>query len=364
MGLEEEIESYARTRGQPHGCGDMPVGRLSRIERLLGREIEASAETGCGASTIFLSRKSARHKVFCLDDRADGESSSARYFLDCPATRHESLEIIYGPTQLTLPKYEDDARYDLVLIDGPHGYPFPELEYFYFYPRLKPGALLVIDDIHIATVGRLADFIAEDRMFDLLEVIETTAVFRRTDAPCFDPYSDGWWRQDYNRRRAYFSPDFYLQDSAKRRPISFRRRDQWRAILNESALLRRWRTIWFCRNVDWDDVVAARSAPPVSGEKIRFQRNLVNVIKSSKFFDEKFYLRNNVDVDDSSTPAALHFLLVGGFEGRDPGPKFSTAAYLADHAQARELGLNPLLYAEIARIKKAKGLGLLREFFA
>ena len=34
-----------------------------------------------------------------------------------------------------------------VLIDGPHGYPFPEIEYFYFYPRLKPGALLVVDDI-------------------------------------------------------------------------------------------------------------------------------------------------------------------------------------------------------------------------
>jgi hypothetical protein len=37
-------------------------------------------------------------------------------------------------------------------------------------------------------------------MFALLEVVHTTAFFRRTDAPRFDPFQDGWWEQRYNLR--------------------------------------------------------------------------------------------------------------------------------------------------------------------
>ncbi len=108
-----------------------------------------------------------------------------------------------------------------MLIDGPHGFPFPELEYFFFYPHLKTNGLLVVDDIHIPTIGRLADFISEDRMFEKVEFIGATAVFRRTDAPVFDPFGDGWWFQDYNRRRADFAKDFLLHDGKRREPISF-----------------------------------------------------------------------------------------------------------------------------------------------
>ncbi len=108
-----------------------------------------------------------------------------------------------------------------MLIDGPHGFPFPELEYFFFYPHLKTGALLVIDDIQIPTIGRLADFLSEDRMFERVELIGATAVFRRTDAPTLDPFGDGWWLQDYNRRRADFQKLHYLQDGKRLEPINF-----------------------------------------------------------------------------------------------------------------------------------------------
>jgi hypothetical protein len=107
---------------------------------------------------------------------------------------------VVGPTQLTLPRYEFGPL-DAALLDGPHAYPFPELEYYGVYPHLSEGALLVIDDIHIPGVANLFRFIKEDAMFDLLEVATRTAFFVRTGAPTFDPLGDGWENQAYNAKR-------------------------------------------------------------------------------------------------------------------------------------------------------------------
>jgi hypothetical protein len=107
---------------------------------------------------------------------------------------------VLGPTQRTLPAHQFAGPLDFALLDGPHGYPFPELEYYYVYPHLAPGALLVIDDIQIRSIHNLYAFLCEDRMFRKVGVTLTTAFFRRTDAPVFDPAGDGWWEQGYNAR--------------------------------------------------------------------------------------------------------------------------------------------------------------------
>jgi hypothetical protein len=46
-----------------------------------------------------------------------------------------------------------------VLLDGPHGYPFPDMEYYFFYPHIKPRGHLVIDDIQIPSIGRMTDIL-------------------------------------------------------------------------------------------------------------------------------------------------------------------------------------------------------------
>ncbi len=38
-------------------------------------------------------------------------------------------------------------------------------------------------------------------MFEELELVGSTAFFRRTRAPCFEPFGDGWWLQNYNKAR-------------------------------------------------------------------------------------------------------------------------------------------------------------------
>lgn len=186
---------------KPHVAGAFSTSVLRRLEELLPPDIKFSAETGCGKSTILFSNVSLHHTVFCLDDREVGDDSSVKYFQSCEITKNDRVHLEFGPTQKTLPFFTAFKPYDVVLIDGPHGYPFPEMEYYYFYPHLRPGGILIIDDVHIATIGRLADVIAEDEMFEPVELVSTTAVFRRTDAPAFDPTGDGWWLQDFNRRR-------------------------------------------------------------------------------------------------------------------------------------------------------------------
>lgn len=203
---------------QNHASGAFSTDTLCGIERHL-RSMEFSAETGCGKSTILFSNYSEHHLVFTLDDRFKEDQSSVLFYQQSPLTISDKIDAIFGPTQKTLTIHKFDKGLDLVLIDGPHGYPFPELEYFYFYPHIKTGGLLIIDDVHLPTVGRLADFVAEDDMFEFVEMIEMTALFKRTDAPMFDPFGDGWWEQKYNRRRISSKRSHFL---ASENPVSDR----------------------------------------------------------------------------------------------------------------------------------------------
>jgi hypothetical protein len=165
------------------------------IEHLRRREIINSMETGSGTSTMLFSHLSKHHNVFALDD-GNGSISN---------TQHSSLlrpgvvTFVEGPTQKTLPTHQFAQPLQAALIDGPHGYPFPDLEYYYIYPHLEAGALLIIDDIQIRSVYNLFCFLKADKMFRLDQVVKTTAFFIRTDAPMVSPLGDGWWEQGYNQ---------------------------------------------------------------------------------------------------------------------------------------------------------------------
>lgn len=70
----------------------------------------------------------------------------------------------------------------------------------------------------------------------------------------------------------------------------------------------------------------------------------LEVIRNSVFFDAEFYLETNPDVNAARVDPALHYLLHGGAEGRDPGPYFSTKAYFNRRPDAAEAGENALLH--------------------
>jgi predicted O-methyltransferase YrrM len=184
-----------------HANGSLNVAVIDYLFRC-ANGAENTAETGSGKSTLALSHASKRHVVFTIDvpPGEDPENHSLNRVRTSPLLRKGVCEFVIGSTQQTLPAFHFDREFDLVFLDGPHGYPFPDLEYFYFYPHIKAGGWLVIDDIQIPSVANMLDVLRRDDMYTLDRVVRTTAFFRRTKAATFSPYCDGWWEQGYNKR--------------------------------------------------------------------------------------------------------------------------------------------------------------------
>jgi hypothetical protein len=187
-----------------HHAGSMNGDVLEVMaDFLASRRIASSLETGCGRSTALISQFSSSHHVFTFDDR-DVERSSVRLAESFMGQRAK-VAWHFGPTQQTLlqmlPTALSEAGLDFALIDGPHGYPFPELEYWAIYPHMHEGAILVVDDIHIPTVRNLFEFLSADDMFNLCYVAGMTAFFRRREARTFPALGDRWYEQNYNIAR-------------------------------------------------------------------------------------------------------------------------------------------------------------------
>lgn len=209
---------------QQHAWGAFADSTLKRLEQVLPSRVSRTLETGCGKSTILFSNISETHLIFAFDDRELGNNSSVLLYENHPLTRKDRISLIAGPTQLTLPSFKAFEEYDIIMLDGPHGSPFLELEYYFTYPNLKRGGYLIIDDVHIPSIGQFADILKEDRMFEYHALIENTLVLRRTNAETFNPFGDNWYEQDFNRRR--IDPRdpsigrFHLADGNRMRPMS------------------------------------------------------------------------------------------------------------------------------------------------
>jgi hypothetical protein len=78
-------------------------------------------------------------------------------------------------------------------------------------------------------------------------------------------------------------------------------------------------------------------------KRLQIIRN-TGIIKRSGFFSESYYLKNNPDVAKSGMNPARHYLLYGGFEGRNPSEKFDSSFYLEQNPDVKASGMNPLLH--------------------
>ncbi len=73
-------------------------------------------------------------------------------------------------------------------------------------------------------------------------------------------------------------------------------------------------------------------------------RHALALLASSKLFDRAWYLTRYPDVAASGMDPALHFVLSGGPEGRDPGPLFNAREYLLRHPDVAASGASALLH--------------------
>lgn len=85
----------------------------------------------------------------------------------------------------------------------------------------------------------------------------------------------------------------------------------------------------------------------------------VHMIRNSDFFDADWYMETYPDVKESgyAKDPAMHYLLFGGFEGRDPGPLFNSKAYFLEHSDVyynQGSPWNPLLHFVVNGIHEGR----------
>jgi hypothetical protein len=78
-------------------------------------------------------------------------------------------------------------------------------------------------------------------------------------------------------------------------------------------------------------------------KQMRPYRHARLVLKSG-LMHEAWYLRQYPDVAAVGVPPSLHYVLYGGFEGRDPSPLFSSHAYLNAYPDVMAAKTNPLVH--------------------
>jgi len=196
--MQSALEDIQALPQDWHGAGTVSNRVLDVIAQHHPEPLHHTAETGTGRSTLLFSHLSPDHLVFAKDDQGDGDS--LKLVRSSSLLRSSAATFVVGPTQLTLPACQLPQALDLVLLDGPHAFPFPQLEYYYFYPRIRPGGLLILDDIQIPHIAGMAKLLRDDDMWHLNAVVDDTAFYTRTLSPTLDPTGDGWWLQGFNRR--------------------------------------------------------------------------------------------------------------------------------------------------------------------
>ena len=88
------------------------------------------------------------------------------------------------------------------------------------------------------------------------------------------------------------------------------------------------------------DVAAARIDPALH----YLVHGAVEGRNPNTHFDTSWYLRQNLDVAKSGVNPLVHYIKFGAGEGRDPSSLFSSSAYLAANLDVAAAGMNPLLH--------------------
>jgi lipopolysaccharide biosynthesis protein len=78
-------------------------------------------------------------------------------------------------------------------------------------------------------------------------------------------------------------------------------------------------------------------------QKVRLNRDL-SIIEKSALFNKEWYLATYPDVLKNGANPARHYMFFGAFEGRDPGPNFSSSEYLNSYPDVKDAHINPLVH--------------------
>jgi len=132
-------------------------------------------ETGLGFSTLCLANAGCHHTAMFLDP---AEEAPLRAWADEHGIDLTGVRFVVGPSDVSLRGLPDDPV-DLFFIDGGHGYPVPQLDWFYGASRLPEGGVLVLDDLQLWGPRQLDQFLGLDPRWERLASAFKWSGFRR-----------------------------------------------------------------------------------------------------------------------------------------------------------------------------------------
>lgn len=161
-------------------------------------------ETGAGLSTLVFALRGTKHIAVTPNAK---EVIQIREYAGENRISLERVEFVIRSSDEYLPQCTS-RNLDFVLIDGKHAFPWPILDWFYLADRLKLGGILLLDDLELAPVAILRDFLSEDRHWEAVRSFRGhTMAFRKITEPIHDV---AWHMQPYVTNR-YVPPSRILQ---------------------------------------------------------------------------------------------------------------------------------------------------------
>lgn len=123
-------------------------------------------ETGCGLSTIAFALAGCDHRCVVPEP---SEPERIRSYCDERGIDTSRVTFVVERSEEYLPRAEDLAPLDLVLIDGSHSFPQVFIDWFYVADALRVGGHVIVDDTHIWTGHLLRDFLAAEQEWEIAE---------------------------------------------------------------------------------------------------------------------------------------------------------------------------------------------------
>jgi hypothetical protein len=134
-------------------------------------------ETGAGVSTILFAAWGCEHLcVVPVQSQVDGLLAyCADQGID---SSHLSFDV--RPSEIALPELDEGRQFELVLIDGCHGFPLPVIDWFYGAGRLRQDGVVIFDDLQLPQVSHFLDWYLErDPRWEREQANDKWAAFRR-----------------------------------------------------------------------------------------------------------------------------------------------------------------------------------------
>jgi len=125
-----------------------------------------TVETGLGVSTAVFALAGSNHT--CLT-RDDAEIDHFKDYARRAALNLDRIRFLAGASEDVLPGL-DLAPIDVAVIDGGHGFPTPFLDWHFLAQRLKPGGVVIIDDMQLWPSYILAQFLSSQPGWSRLAV--------------------------------------------------------------------------------------------------------------------------------------------------------------------------------------------------